>query len=191
MFSTRILSCLVATTAAAFFATAALAVQPLDTYVVGDAGVGPLDNKVPFDQASLAKLLPQGVTFSRKTIELEGAAPYTVLRVSKGKELLFEFESNGDRKKPRLTGITVFTRRIADTRGARVNASLKSLYHYGETPDCIPGAGRYTGRIFCTVPKLDHLIYVFGGKKPAEAGVLPPPAEIANWRLIAIMWSAT
>lgn len=191
MFSTRILSCLVAATAAAFFATAALAVQPLDTYVVRDTGVGPLDNKVSFDQASLAKLLPQGVTFSQKTIELEGAAPYTVLRVSKGKELLFEFESNGDRKKPRLTGITVFTRRIADARGARVNASLKSLYHYGETPDCIPGAGRYTGRIFCTVPKLDHLIYVFGGKKPAEAGVLPPPAEIANWRLIAIMWSAT
>lgn len=191
MFSTRILSCLVVASTIAFGATSALAVQPLDTYVVRDVGVGPLDNTVSFDQTSLAKILPQGVTFSPKTIELEGAAPYTVLRVSRGKELLLELESNGDRKKPRLTGVTVFTRRIPDARGARVNASLKSLYRYGENPDCIPGAGRYTGRIFCTVPKLDHLIYIFGAKKPAEAGVLPPPAEIANWRLIAIMWSAT
>lgn len=191
MLSKSILSCLVAVAATAFSATVAFAVQPLDTYVVRDAGVGPLDNKVPFDQAELEKILPEGVTFQPQTVELEGAAPYTVLRVSRGKNLLLELESNGDRKKPRVTGVTVFTSRIADARGARVKARLSSLYHYGEKPDCIPGAGRYTGRIFCTVPKLDHVIYIFGGKKPAEDGVLPPPAEIANWRLIAIMWSAT
>lgn len=191
MLSKRILSCLVAVAATAFAATAALAGQPLESYVVRDAGVGPLDSKVPFDQAALAKILPQGVTFQPQIVELEGAAPYTVLRISKGKELLLELESNGDRKKPRVTGVTVFTPRIADARGARVKASLNSLYRYGEKPDCIPGAGRYTGRIFCTVPKLDHVIYIFGGKKPAEAGILPPPAEIAKWRLIAIMWSAT
>lgn len=191
MVSKRILQCLslmVAMSVATI--SAAVASAPLESYVVRETGVGPLDATVAFDVKVLEKLLPTEVKILPETVRIEGAANYTVLRVWKDKELLMELESNGDRKAPRVTGVTVFTPRIADEKGARIKARMKSLYHYGDRPDCIPGAGRYSGRIFCTATKSDHIIYVFGGEKPAKAGEMPPPAEYAKWRLKAIMWSA-
>lgn len=178
--------------AGASWAAGASAATParIDSYVVRETGLGPLNDKTPFETKTLEMLLPAGLTFRPEKVTLEGAAPYTVLRVWKGEELLMELESNGDRKDPHVTGITVFTRRIADAKGARVGARMKSLYRYGDRPDCIPGAGRYVGRIFCTAAKSDHIIYIFAGKRPAKAGEMPPPAEYAMWRLTAIMWSA-
>lgn len=186
-----ILQCLALTGAMSLAAVdVEAAPAPIGSYVVRETGVGPFDATVAFDVETLEKLLPAGSTVAPETVRIEGAADYTVLRVWKDKELLMELESNGDRKAPRVTGVTVFTPRIADEKGARIKARMKSLYRYGDRPDCIPGAGRYTGRIFCTATKSAHIIYVFGGEKPAKAGEMPPPAEYAKWRLKAIMWSA-
>lgn len=171
-------------------AAKAQAAGPVDQYAVREFGVGPLDASVPFEQGAVEGLLPAGVSVKWESVQFGKALPYPVMRVWDGPELLMELESYTPHN-PRLTGITVLTPRIADAQGARVGASLKSLYHYGDRPDCISGVGRFSGHAICHAPTSTHIFYVFGGKKPAAENTLPTWAKLAKWRLVAIMWSVT
>lgn len=171
-------------------ACAAQAAESVDSYVVHESGVGPLDASTPFEPAAVEKRLPEGFSVRWESVQFGNAAPYPVLRVWEGGKVLMELESYTPHN-PQLTGITVLTPRIADERGARVGAPMKSLYRYGNKPDCMPGVGRFSGAAICHAPGSAHVFYVFRGKKPAPQDAVPAWNELATWKLVALMWSAS
>lgn len=169
---------------------AAQAAESVDGYVVNENGVGPLDATTPLEPVAIEKRLPEGFSVRWESVQFGNAAPYPVLRVWDGGKVLMELESYTPHN-PQLTGITVLTPRIADERGARVGARMKSLYRYGDKPDCMPGVGRFSGAAICHAPSSAHVFYIFRGKKPAPENVVPAWDELAKSKLVAIMWSAS
>lgn len=157
--------------------------KPIDI-TVAQANVGPITIKTEFDAAVIEKLLPK--------LDVEAAVSSAlqpgehVIRVSNGGTPLFEiYPALGGKT---VESVLVLDESIKDEKGVHIGSAFGEAIPGANLGDCMAGSGEKTGRLYCPQPGSTHVIYELQGPSPAPDGVVPPIAELKDWRVTSMLW---
>jgi hypothetical protein len=153
---------------------------------LSDSGLGGITAATPFDHDAIARAVP-GCTVRRQTAASEGE-PVDVLTITDGDTpiaLVFP-DWNGQ-----IFSVLVQSPSVRNRLGPTIGLRFQTVFGPDSEPVCVPGVEDSSGRVLCPSSPGSRLAYVFDGAWSGPDGTLPSAAELADWRLTALLWRPT
>lgn len=129
------------------------------------------------------KILQQAVgnTYTlRSGMRLINRDIYKFWQAMIGRQVAFEFIGNTT-----LAQMTITTKTVKGPGGETVGSLFSKTYQHA-FPNCKRNA--VTGEVRCQAAHSQHIFYVFNGKTTIRKDLLPPDAQLAEWKLTKMQW---
>ncbi len=171
----------------------AKAAPPAPLFMLSADGVGPLNASTPFNLRQIGDAF-QNFNVAEEIRFLNGSQ-YPMITVRQGAEHLLSV--NPDHRGENIFSIIIYHNRIGNKLGHRIGQKFSEVYRYGRIGECGPGIEEWAGKVMCYAPQNNNILYLFAGEQAASAQVapkrsveasVPPPDEMTDWRLEAIVW---
>ena len=153
-------------------------------FVMSPDGVGPLNADTPYNLIRIGDAFQDFNVTEETTFQQGEKVP--VITIRKDVEPLLSI--NPDFKHNGIFSIIVHDNRVANRLGHRLGDSYRDVYHYGKVEKCVPALAEWKGKVMCYAPDAGNILYLFAGGQGLADDQVPPPEQMADWQLDAIVW---
>lgn len=184
------LACLLGVIVAGCSAESETTVQPVETasplFVLSPDGVGPLNAQTPFNLVKIGDAF-QDYNVAEETHFMDGEK-YPVITVRQQVKPLLSI--NADYQQKNIFSVVVHDKSIGNKLGHTLGMRFVDIYPAGQLEQCALGMDEWANKVLCYAPKSTNILYVFAGPVEGVMDKVPPPANLVDWTLDAMVWKA-
>jgi hypothetical protein len=154
-----------------------------ESFLAGEAGIGPITAQAPFEAAAMETLFPGAHVEASVMMDRDGEYPILTV-MGAGLSVILEVDG-GDAG--RITAVRVLGGRVRGPSGETLMTPWAALAF--EPQDCAPGQNRELAALVCRRPAAPNLAYIIGIRGWSGPGTPAPEKLTADGFLREMLWT--